>query len=286
MDEGGAYRYLNLDEEALGDRRAIPDFAETGSREVLAEDFVYQIKRLAHPRLHSPILELMSDYVVGLREYASTLREAAAKVPNDGWIDLRKYPLEGVELVDHHTYRIRLKGAYPQFPYWLAMPFFAPVPYEVDRFSRSRAWQSEISRWIGGRSAVVLHALRKQSKQPHGAEQESQLSAGFLPVRGRTWRRGGRAARRLRQGASATRQGGVYARTGEHPILEQIPAGLLRCFRRLLRQFRPGGADGRTERREHQRRDARARHQPDDLGCADGDVHGLQHARSGCRRRR
>ena len=107
-----------------------------------------------------------------------------------------------------------------------------------------------------------------------------------LPVRGRTWRRGGRAARRLRQGASATRQGGVYARTGEHPILEQIPAGLLRCFRRLLRQFRPGGADGRTERREHQRRDARARHQPDDLGCADGDVHGLQHARSGCRRRR
>ncbi|MCB1910437.1 MAG: ABC transporter substrate-binding protein [Rhodocyclaceae bacterium] len=134
MDEGGAYRYLNLDEEALGDRRAIPDFAETGSREVLAEDFVYQIKRLAHPRLHSPILELMSDYVVGLREYASTLREAAAKVPNDGWIDLRKYPLEGVELVDHHTYRIRLKGAYPQFPYWLAMPFFAPVPYEVDRF--------------------------------------------------------------------------------------------------------------------------------------------------------
>jgi oligopeptide transport system substrate-binding protein len=39
-----------------------------------------------------------------------------------------------VELVDDYTYRIRIKGKYPQFMYWLAMPFFAPVPWEVDRF--------------------------------------------------------------------------------------------------------------------------------------------------------
>ncbi len=36
------------------------DFAETGTRELTAEDYVYQIKRLAHPRLHSPIFGLMS----------------------------------------------------------------------------------------------------------------------------------------------------------------------------------------------------------------------------------
>lgn len=47
---------------------------------------------------------------------------------------LDAYPLSGVEKVDSHTWRIRLKGKYPQFLYWLAMPFFAPVPREVDRF--------------------------------------------------------------------------------------------------------------------------------------------------------
>jgi hypothetical protein len=39
-----------------------------------------------------------------------------------------------VEKVDRHTWRIRIKGKYPQFAYWLAMPFFAPVPREVERF--------------------------------------------------------------------------------------------------------------------------------------------------------
>jgi oligopeptide transport system substrate-binding protein len=39
-----------------------------------------------------------------------------------------------VELVDRYTYRIRLHGLYPQFTYWLAMPFFAPIPVEADQF--------------------------------------------------------------------------------------------------------------------------------------------------------
>jgi ABC-type transport system substrate-binding protein len=36
--------------------------------------------------------------------------------------------------VDAFTLRITLTKKYPQFIYWLAMPFFAPVPWEVDRF--------------------------------------------------------------------------------------------------------------------------------------------------------
>ncbi|WP_159690287.1 ABC transporter substrate-binding protein [Cognatazoarcus halotolerans] len=133
-DAGGNALYQWPDSERLGDRKAISDFSDTGSREVVAEDFEYQIKRLAHPHLHSPILELMSDYIVGLRDYAKKLRDTAAGAASVGWIDLREYPLSGVEVVDRYTYRIRLNGSYPQFPYWLAMPFFAPVPFEVDRF--------------------------------------------------------------------------------------------------------------------------------------------------------
>jgi ABC-type transport system substrate-binding protein len=99
----------------------------------VAADFIHQIHRLAHPRLHSPVLELMADYIVGLRELHERLvaDERAGKLGS--FIDLDTYPLKGVEEVDRYTYRIRLKGAYPQFLYWLAMPFFAPVPVEADR---------------------------------------------------------------------------------------------------------------------------------------------------------
>jgi ABC-type transport system substrate-binding protein len=62
------------------------------------------------------------------------LAKAAKNTPSDEWLDLDAYPLSGVEKVDSHTWRIRIKGKYPQFLYWLAMPFFAPVPREADRF--------------------------------------------------------------------------------------------------------------------------------------------------------
>ena len=114
------------------------DFKQTGTRELIARDYVYQIKRLAHPRLHSPIMQLMGDYIVGLKDYAEVLKRAsqelaAERARTPGSIST-SYPLAGVEVVDDYTYRIRVQGQYPQFLYWLAMPFFAPVPLEADRF--------------------------------------------------------------------------------------------------------------------------------------------------------
>jgi ABC-type transport system substrate-binding protein len=137
-DAAGRPLYHALNAGELASRNAPADFAETGTRELNARDFEYQIKRLAHPRLHSPVLGLMTEYIVGLKEYAETLRKAndaaVARGEREAWLDLTQYPLAGVEVVDDHTYRIKLKGSYPQFQYWLAMPFFAPVPMEVDRF--------------------------------------------------------------------------------------------------------------------------------------------------------
>ena len=129
--DGGAL-YLGLGRDDLRDINTLADFAQTGTRELVAADFVYQIKRLAHPRLHSPIFELMSDYIVGLRELGASLRQADRD--RSRWLDVGAYPLTGVELVDRYTYRIRIKGKYPQFAQWLAMSFFVPVAPEVDRF--------------------------------------------------------------------------------------------------------------------------------------------------------
>ncbi|MGH8744996.1 MAG: ABC transporter substrate-binding protein, partial [Burkholderiales bacterium] len=124
---------------ALASPYALPG---RGTRELTADDYIYEIKRLAQPRLASPIYGLMSQYIVGLPELAARLKQADAALSAEGrggeWIDLRKYPLAGVERIDAHSFRIRLKGRYPQFAYWLAMPFFAPVPWEVDRFFAQR----------------------------------------------------------------------------------------------------------------------------------------------------
>ena len=130
--------YRDLGPVQLAGKNVLADFTEVGTRELNARDFEYQIKRLAHPRLHSPILGLMEDYIVGLKEYAQQLKQVNDGLVKSGtpdaWIDLSKYPLAGVEVVDDYTYRIKLKGQYSQFLYWLAMPFFAPVPLEADRF--------------------------------------------------------------------------------------------------------------------------------------------------------
>jgi len=130
--EDGTPRYLDLSPADLDGVRGVGDFAQVGTRELEAGDFVHQVKRLAHPRLHSPILELMAEYLPGLKTLQQQLAREAAR--NPGWIDLTRFELPGVEVVDRHTWRVTLKGAYPQFLYWLTMPFFAPVPPEADRF--------------------------------------------------------------------------------------------------------------------------------------------------------
>ncbi len=133
-DGNGQKVYSGLNPQKLSGIDSLADFSRTGTRELTADDYIYQVKRLAHPRLHSPIFGMMAAHIVGLRELGETLQREANAQPVDAWLDLDRYPLEGVTRVDRYTYRVRLIGKYPQFLYWLAMPFFAPVPREADRF--------------------------------------------------------------------------------------------------------------------------------------------------------
>jgi len=137
-DASGQLLYDHLSAQDLADVHTIGDFPQTGTRELTAADYVYQIKRLAHPKLHSPILSVMGDYIVGMKKYADTLNKAYQKISGgreEGvYLDLTQYPLAGVEQMDRYTYRVKIRGKYPQFLYWMAMPFFAPMAPEVDRF--------------------------------------------------------------------------------------------------------------------------------------------------------
>ncbi|KXS32630.1 MAG: Extracellular solute-binding protein family 5 [Candidatus Gallionella acididurans] len=132
-DAQGRLEYDHLTAHDLSGIHALGDFPRSGTRTVTAADYAYQIKRLAHPLLQLPIFGVMSEYIVGLKDYAATLQQAVKKNPG-AFLDLNKYPLPGVQVVDDLTYRIEIIGKYPQFAYWLAMPFFAPMPEEAERF--------------------------------------------------------------------------------------------------------------------------------------------------------
>ncbi len=133
-NDAGEYRYHNLDKADLAAIQELSDFEHTGTRELTAADYVYQIKRLAHPRLNSPIAGLMSKHIVGLSDLMDRLKGEVGATDVASFLDLRAYDLEGTEIIDRYTYEITIQGKYPQFVYWLAMPFFAPMPWEAESF--------------------------------------------------------------------------------------------------------------------------------------------------------
>ncbi len=152
-DGQGRPLYDSLTEDKAREIHDIEDFPETGTRELTAADYVYQIKRLAHPKLECPLFSTMTKYILGLDALASDLQAERSRIrterrkqigplynqekderENPIRLDLDAFPLEGARVLDRYTYQIILKRKYPQFVYWLAMPFFAPVPREADRF--------------------------------------------------------------------------------------------------------------------------------------------------------
>ena len=135
LDAAGRPLYLGLDDEAIGARTEISDFEHTGTRELVAADYAYQIKRLVRPGLESPGIAIF-EQIVGLKDLSQRLEAAlqAGRIDVNGWIDMRDFALEGVETPDAHTLRIHIRGKYPQFVYWLATSFVVPVPWEVERF--------------------------------------------------------------------------------------------------------------------------------------------------------
>ena len=143
----GDLLYHALTPADLASIQTLADFKRTDTRELTAADYAYQIKRMAHPKLHSPIAGLMSEYIVGLSELAQRLAQAYAELEAKGhrppFLDLSQFEIEGVKVIDRYTYEIKLKGKYPQFRYWLAMPFFAALPWEAERFYTQAGMQEK-----------------------------------------------------------------------------------------------------------------------------------------------
>jgi ABC-type transport system substrate-binding protein len=144
-----------LTDASLRGVRAVRDIRPTAARELVAGDFVHAVRRLADPRLACPIESTLAQHLVGLREYEASLqavldrerakRKAAAGVLYNQEKDEQYHPIPvdygaGAERfpfareVDRYTFELVLWRPYPQILYWMAMPFFAPVPPEATAF--------------------------------------------------------------------------------------------------------------------------------------------------------
>lgn len=129
-DARDQYLYHHLTAEEAKTYHRLSDFKQVDTREVTAEDMIYQIKRLASPNTQSPIFGFMSNYIFGLAELRDKLEGSAQALEED----LRPHHLVGAQVKDKYTYEITIKGHYPQFLYWLSLQFFAPMPWEAIAF--------------------------------------------------------------------------------------------------------------------------------------------------------
>lgn len=126
----GNYSNLHLTSKQISQMKNLQTQVEN-TRELTAEDYVYEIKRLASPSVNSPLSGLMNEYIEGFSDLTTSLSHAYQ--PNH-YLDLRSFTLMGATVVDRYTYEITIKGYYQQFIYWLATTFFGPMAWEVDAF--------------------------------------------------------------------------------------------------------------------------------------------------------
>jgi ABC-type transport system substrate-binding protein len=141
-DANGRYWYHSMKPGELAGRNSPLQFEHQGTRELVADDFVYALKRHATTRITAPIYGIFSEYVIGLKEYGDLIKKEDRKLRAGldpasldlPFLDFRKFPLAGASAPDKYTFRVRVKGRYPQWSYWMAMTFMAPVPWEADAF--------------------------------------------------------------------------------------------------------------------------------------------------------
>jgi len=202
-DDRGALRYHALQPHDLQGKRTPFDFQHHGTRELTAHDYVYAIRRLATTRIKSPSFSPLAEHIVGLKDYGKAIEAADLKLRggrpltdrNLPFLDFRQHPLAGAEALDDHTLRIRLNGKYPQFKYWLAMTFFAPVPWEADAFYAQPGMAERnlsFNAWPVGTGPFMLvesqenrrHVLRRNPNfrgEPYPCEGEpADAAAGLL----------------------------------------------------------------------------------------------------------
>ncbi len=122
-EDGLTYTFKIKKGVVFQDNKAFP---EGKGRELVAQDFVYSIKRLADPKLQGLGWWLLQEKIKGLDAWRE--RNQSKDV-----VDYTE-EVEGLKAVDKYTLQFKLTKQFPQFLYSLAMPFTFVVAKEAVEF--------------------------------------------------------------------------------------------------------------------------------------------------------
>src|SRR5205085_2650484 len=98
-----------------------PCFPDGKGRELIADDVIRSMKRMADDTLTPSGWWLYNDRIVGFDEFKK-------RKPFDF-----EAKVEGLEILDRYSFRITLTGPYPQFLYVLATCYTSIIPYDCAR---------------------------------------------------------------------------------------------------------------------------------------------------------
>jgi len=98
-------------------------FPASRGRELVAEDFVYTLKRVADPKVRSSWFSLLAGKIKGLDAWRSKHVDAAQTDYTE--------VIAGLQTIDKYTLRLTLTQPWSQFLYILAMNFCYVVPQEA-----------------------------------------------------------------------------------------------------------------------------------------------------------
>ena len=105
------------------------------TREIVAEDFAFELTRLADPEVNSPVIEPFSN-IDGFSAFSKALAERR-KADEDfaGLPAHEQYAaiggIRGIRTPTPYVLEVSLSTAYPQIKYWFATEFSAPIPWEA-----------------------------------------------------------------------------------------------------------------------------------------------------------
>ena len=239
-NEKGEPFYQDLELRDIAAYNYPMEFKEQGTREMIAQDFSLQIRRMADPRLTCPIFSTLARYIDGYselnQEYDRVLEaerkrrkeEKGSNYNQEG--DERFNPIKldyfsvdfpGIEIIDKHTFKIILKRKYPQIRYWMAMHFFAPVPQEALDLYNQRGMiekQWSINNCPVGTGAYFLKVFKRTEIMV--LEQNPNYREDFYPEEGSPGDKEKGLADRCRKKSSLYSATSLEVREGKHPALE------------------------------------------------------------------